>query len=98
MDVEMFSGRHAQQLWMELMQEIDQSPVVVPCTNTDPELWFPDDNDTESSTRTRYRIARQLCNQCPVKAKCLEYALAQPEYDGMWGGLAPAERKLLRRK
>lgn len=80
------------------MEAVDNAPVVVPCTNTDPELWFPDETDTESSTRTRYNVARKLCKVCPVRELCLDYALIQPEIDGMWGGLSPSERKHLRRK
>lgn len=93
----MFSSGLARQRWNELMDAIDAAPIVVPCQNTDPELWFPDDSDTLSSTRTRYNTARKLCKVCPVRDLCLSYAMTQPEVDGMWGGLSPDERKQLRR-
>lgn len=37
--------------------------------------------------------ARKVCDGCPVKDACLAHAIAQDERDGMWGGLAPHERR-----
>jgi WhiB family redox-sensing transcriptional regulator len=42
--------------------------------------------------------ARALCAVCPVREDCLEHALAQPERDGVWGGLSVQERRRLRRR
>lgn len=93
----MFSSSTARQKWEALNEAIDNAPIVVPCQNTDPDLWFPDETeDAKGLAATRYTQARKLCAVCPVKELCLEYALAQPEYDGMWGGLSPVERKRLR--
>lgn len=95
----MFSSPLARRKWMEMVDAIDAAPIVVPCTNTDADLWFPDDSDRgQSDTRMRYRVAKKLCAQCPVQQLCLEYALLQPETDGMWGGLTPVERKNLKQK
>jgi hypothetical protein len=37
--------------------------------------------------------ARQICNQCPVKQDCLNYALTFPPGDmhGVWAGLTPRQ-------
>lgn len=37
--------------------------------------------------------ARQLCNTCPVKPECLDYALEFPSADmhGVWAGLTPRQ-------
>ena len=45
-------------------------------------------------------IAKRICARCPVKAQCLEYALAYEAADpgsryGVYGGLSPAERERL---
>ena len=45
----------------------------------------------------REGIARALCRRCPVKQKCLEYALAVSETNGIWGGLNELERRRLQR-
>jgi RNA polymerase primary sigma factor len=40
--------------------------------------------------------AKALCASCSVQAECLGYALRTGCAVGIWGGLAPAERKALR--
>lgn len=43
---------------------------------------------------TQYILnARQLCNTCPVRTQCLEYALEFPAADmhGVWAGLTPRQ-------
>lgn len=39
-----------------------------------------------------------VCRSCPVRAECLEHALAVPEKHGVWGGLTARERRPLRRQ
>lgn len=39
--------------------------------------------------------AKAICRDCPVQRQCLEYALAHNEREGVWGGLAPKERRAL---
>lgn len=55
------------------------------CASVDPDLFFP---ETGGSTVT----AKRLCRSCPVRAECLEYALANDERDGIWGGYSERER------
>lgn len=87
----LFSNREARFAYVELAKAIEEAPVIPPCQQTGPELWFQE-HGTSS-----YRIARSLCNRCPVRVKCLDFALKNSEEFGMWGGLSPTERKLLRR-
>jgi len=61
------------------------------CAQTDPEAFFPEKG---GSTRE----AKKVCQTCSVKAECLEYALAQDERFGIWGGLSERERRKLRRR
>jgi hypothetical protein len=42
--------------------------------------------------------AKAVCHSCPVEDICLEYALAQREDYGVWGGMSEKERKALRRR
>ena len=41
--------------------------------------------------------ARALCQACPVREECLDYALSVGEPHGIWGGLNELERRRLLR-
>lgn len=55
------------------------------CAQTDPESFFPEKG---GSTRE----AKKVCLACEVRSECLEYALANDERFGIWGGLSERER------
>ncbi|WP_416380828.1 WhiB family transcriptional regulator [Georgenia sp. H159] len=61
------------------------------CAQTDPEAFFPEKG---GSTRE----AKRVCTVCEVRAECLEYALANDERFGIWGGLSERERRKLKRR
>ena len=61
------------------------------CAQTDPEAFFPEKG---GSTRE----AKKICTGCEVRSDCLEYALANDERFGIWGGLSERERRRLRRR
>jgi WhiB family redox-sensing transcriptional regulator len=61
------------------------------CAQTDPEAFFPEKG---GSTRD----AKKICTVCPVRAECLEYALAHDERFGIWGGLSERERRRLKKQ
>ncbi|WP_075827345.1 WhiB family transcriptional regulator [Cellulosimicrobium sp. CUA-896] len=61
------------------------------CAQTDPEAFFPEKG---GSTRE----AKKVCTGCDVRAECLEYALANDERFGIWGGLSERERRKLKRQ
>ena len=42
--------------------------------------------------------AKKICVRCPVRADCLDYALKTRQKFGVWGGLAPKERRSLYRE
>ena len=44
------------------------------------------------------RDAKRICTGCNVKAQCLEYALANDERFGIWGGLSERERRKLKKR
>lgn len=65
------------------------------CTGRDPEIWFPRRGDNSTA------YAKSICGECPVRIKCLNWALAT-ERDawitgtyGIFGGLDPEERRAL---
>jgi WhiB family redox-sensing transcriptional regulator len=60
----------------------------------DPEWWHP--VEVGGSTAWSYTFdakrARSVCQSCPVKQECLDYALQYFELAGIWGGLDRKER------
>ncbi|MDP8970843.1 MAG: WhiB family transcriptional regulator [Actinomycetota bacterium] len=60
------------------------------CLMADPDTFFPEKG---GSTRE----AKRICAGCEVRAECLEYALANEERFGIWGGLSERERRKLKR-
>lgn len=63
------------------------------CRGQDPELWFPLWGDHETADK-----AKAICNECPVKYECGEYAYNTKTYDGIWGGQTERERNNARRR
>ncbi|TRW43005.1 WhiB family transcriptional regulator [Georgenia yuyongxinii] len=61
------------------------------CAQTDPEAFFPEKG---GSTRE----AKRVCTSCEVRSECLDYALANDERFGIWGGLSERERRKLKRR
>ncbi|PMD06669.1 WhiB family transcriptional regulator [Brevibacterium paucivorans] len=61
------------------------------CAQTDPEAFFPEKG---GSTRE----AKRVCASCEVRSECLEYALANDERFGIWGGLSERERRRLKKQ
>ncbi|WP_010524678.1 WhiB family transcriptional regulator [Nesterenkonia sp. F] len=61
------------------------------CAQTDPEAFFPEKG---GSTRD----AKKVCGACTVQQECLDYALANDERFGIWGGMSERERRKLRKR
>lgn len=59
------------------------------CVDKDPHLFYGHDNGL-------LRQARAICNNCPVKSECREYALAHEAY-GTWAGLSERQRDAIRK-
>lgn len=56
-------------------------------------IFYPTKSDDLSS----YKLAERICRHCPVKATCLEEALAAGERWGLWGGRTPKQRAMINR-
>lgn len=61
------------------------------CRGVDPDLFFPGRGEATAP-------AKAVCATCPVRAECLNYAMANGEKFGIWGGLSERERRRLRSK
>jgi len=62
------------------------------CADKPPAMFFPSDG-------VGVEIARRVCEDCPVKEPCLEYALANRVDHGVWGGCSERERRrILKRR
>jgi WhiB family redox-sensing transcriptional regulator len=61
------------------------------CRGLDPSIFYPP-SDEEADE------AKAICGTCAVQHPCLEYALANRERDGVWGGATEKERRRLLRQ
>lgn len=59
------------------------------CSSTDPELFFPDQGG-------HWQSAKRVCQACPVREQCLDFALEHGER-GIWGGTSDRDRLRIRR-
>lgn len=66
------------------------------CRDTDPDLFFP--VGTTGQALVQIARAKEVCDECPVRIDCLEYALETNQDSGIWGGLAEEERRSIRRQ
>jgi WhiB family transcriptional regulator, redox-sensing transcriptional regulator len=64
----------------------------------DPEDWFPMSVEI-GKARREAAAAIAVCTTCPVRAQCLTLSLRHWDIGqhGVWGGMVPAERMVLRR-
>lgn len=59
------------------------------CAQVDTEMFFPGQFDSVDP-------AKRVCQTCPVRLECLQYALQNPDIDGVWGGTSKRERTRMR--
>jgi WhiB family redox-sensing transcriptional regulator len=74
----------------------DQNPTLVwrqraACRGVDPDIFYPVSEEEAEE-------ARAVCHACPVLEACLEWALANRERDGVWGGATERERRRIIRQ
>lgn len=61
------------------------------CLGLDPDIFYPVSDDEAED-------AKAICAHCPVRQTCIEYALANREREGVWGGYTESERRRLIRQ
>jgi WhiB family redox-sensing transcriptional regulator len=76
-----------------LYKGINEAKQQVACQSF-PEAFYPEVGDGISSATV---WAKTMCGECPVRNLCAEYGYKY-EAHGIWGGLSPRDRKLMRRK
>ena len=59
------------------------------CREWPGEWWYPTRGEDGA-------VAKAICGQCPVWVECAEFALANHDLFGIWGGLSGRERRRLR--
>lgn len=63
------------------------------CAGVDTEIFFPPEGLRGSDKR-----AKDICARCPVKQRCLDFALPRVWIHGVWGGTNNYERKQMRKR
>ena len=66
------------------------------CVYANTELFFPVGSSMKAIKQSNE--AKAICNECPVKVACLEYAISSNQDSGVWGGTTEEERKSIRRE
>jgi len=66
------------------------------CRDTDPELFFP--VGTTGQALLQIDRAKQVCAECAVQVRCLEFAIETNQDSGIWGGTSEEERRVIRRQ
>lgn len=66
------------------------------CLNVDPELFFPIGNTGPAVAQVAE--AKAVCRECSVESECLQWAIANNQDSGVWGGLSEEERRSLKRR
>ena len=65
------------------------------CRCCDPELFFPIGNSGPALVQAQR--AKAICARCPVRQRCLAFALDTHQEYGIWGGRDEGERRVLHR-
>jgi WhiB family redox-sensing transcriptional regulator len=60
------------------------------CLAADPDLFFPVAVGVTAGQESSRALS--MCDGCPVKRQCLDYAIQTGEANGIWGGTTPEER------
>ena len=61
------------------------------CNGLDTRWFFPERGED-------VREARRICNGCPVRLQCLDYALELNIKHGIWGATSERKRRAMRRR
>lgn len=73
-------------------------------THPNPDLWFPEEQQGRGRpTRAAHErmvenalTAMAICQECPIRTKCLELGMTADNIDhGIWGGMLAGERIIL---
>lgn len=72
-----------------------------PCSESFPDAFFSEEPLAGAlhvrPLYTMEREAKMVCMQCPYQARCLAFALKDPDLQGIWGGTNERQRAAMRR-
>lgn len=64
------------------------------CRGNHAHLFFPPSTFERKDDRERRELrAKAICDVCPVKSECIDYALSIREPFGIWGGMTEVDRR-----
>ena len=67
----------------------------VECLEANPDIFFADEHDEdEQYGKSEQAIAVTICNRCPIKRQCADYAMRTNQEHGVWGGMLPVQRRV----
>ena len=85
--------RQIERKYIELQEAIRNNDGVQ-CASV-PEVFFPEDEHDLEVRKSMVKVAKEVCNDCPVRLRCFDYALSAGMH-GIWGGTTYEERVKLR--
>ena len=65
------------------------------CTRVGGDLFF---FDRYEANTVEMKMAKAICKHCPEKQACLDFAIANDEEHGIWGGMTTKERRRYKRR
>lgn len=68
------------------------------CRDADLDLFYGSDHIHPRDAKVRFDQAKAICRECPVRIECLDYALANYDRHGIWGGMGPKARERLQKE
>jgi WhiB family redox-sensing transcriptional regulator len=63
------------------------------CRGMDSAWFFPPEREQMKARSSRLAKAKAVCARCPALAECRDFALANGESFGVWGGLSEDDRE-----
>ena len=85
--------RQLERKYIELQHAISENGGVE-CSQL-PAVFFPEDEPDTYLRKKMIKVAKDVCNDCPVRLRCFDYALSA-HMVGIWGGTTTEERTRLR--
>jgi WhiB family redox-sensing transcriptional regulator len=85
--------RQLERKYIELQHAISENGGVE-CSQL-PAVFFPEDEPDTYLRAKMIKVAKEVCNDCPVRLRCFDYALSA-QMQGIWGGTTAEERQALR--
>lgn len=96
-------SKKVQQLYFNLIKQIADSGKEPMCADEEYiDLFYPEARVGRSraldyTVKMKESEAKIICNLCPFKQACAEYAITSKEEFGVWGSTTPSERTSLYR-